>query len=320
MEVTINKARKRDALLNATQPKKGKKLITEIRANRENYLMMAPFMILFFLFTVIPVLSSIGLSFTYFNMLETPQWRGWMNYIRLFFDDDVFLIAVKNTLIFAFITGPISYFLCLLFAWFINELSPKVRAFMTLVFYAPSISGNLFVIWSFMFSGDSYGFVNGTLMKYGFLDEPIQWLQDPKYMLTIVIIVQLWLSLGASFLAFIAGLQGIDSSMYEAGAIDGIRNRWQELWYITLPSMGPQLMFGAVMQISSSFAVSDVCEQLAGFPSTDYAAHTIVTHIKDVGTVRYEMGYASAIATILFITMIVTNAVIRYALKKFSHE
>lgn len=308
------------ALLLGKKPKARRNLLLEMKKNKTNYLMMAPYMALFFLFTVIPVISSIGLSFTYFNMLEFPQWRGWLNYIRLFFDDDVFLIAVKNTLLFAFITGPVSYFLCLIFAWFINELSPKVRAFMTLLFYAPSISGNLFVIWSFIFSGDSYGLVNGTLMKLGFLNEPIQWLQDPQYMMTIIIMVQLWLSLGASFLAFIAGLQGIDNSLYEAGAIDGIRNRWQELWYVTLPSMGPQLLFGAVMQISSAFAVSDICEQLAGFPSTDYAAHTVVTHIKDFGTVRYEMGYASAIATVLFITMILTNNVIRYLLRKFSHE
>lgn len=295
-----------------------KSLWTRIVESRESYYMMAPFMIIFTLFTIIPVISSIGLSFTYFNMLETPRFVGLLNYIKLFLDDDIFLISVKNTLIFAFLTGPLSFFACFVLAWFINELKPKLRAFMTLVFYAPSISGNLFVIWTFVFSGDAYGFFNGLLMKYGFLKEPINWLLDPRYNMKIIIIVQLWLSLGAGFLAFIAGLQGIDKQQYEAGAIDGIRNRWQELWHITLPNMGPQLLFGAVMQISTSFAVSSICMTLAGFPSTDYSARTVVTHIIDYGTVRFEMGYASAIATILFIVMLLTNKIIRSLLRRFN--
>jgi multiple sugar transport system permease protein len=296
------------------------RLISEIKRNKENYLMIAPFGILFTFFTVIPVLSSLGLSFTYFNMLQMPSWRGWLNYIRLFLDDPIFTIAVKNTLIFAFITGPISYMACILFAWLINELPPKIRAVMTLIFYAPSISGSLYMIWAFIFSGDQYGLINGTLMKLGLLTEPIQWLQDPDYNLKLIIVVQLWLSLGAGFLAFIAGLQGIDKNLYEAAAIDGVRNRFQELLYVTLPSMGPQLLFGAVMQISASFAVSDICAQLAGFPSTDYSAHTVVLHMLDYGTIRFEMGYASAIATVLFITMITTNAIIRRLLRKFSTD
>ncbi len=301
------------AIINA-QLKKDR-LWHEIKKNKENYLLMLPYLLIFTWFTVIPVLSSIGLSFTYFNMLETPKWRGWLNYSRLFLDDDVFLIAVKNTLVFAFITGPISYFACLLFAWLINELPPKLRAFMTLVFYAPSISGAAFVIWKYILSGDMYGLLNSTLMKSGFLNEPIQWLTDPTYNMKFIILVQLWLSLGASFLAFIAGLQSIDKSMYEAAAIDGIKNRWQELWFITLPSMKPQLMFGAVMQIAASFGVSSICMELAGFPSTNYSARTVVTHIYDYGTVRYEMGYASAIATVLFLVMILTRNVISKMLK-----
>jgi multiple sugar transport system permease protein len=239
--------------------------------------------------------------------------------MRLFLDDEIFLIAVKNTLTFAFITGPISYFACLFFAWFVNELSPKIRSIITFLLYIPSISGNVFVIWTYVFSGDQYGFINGWLLKNGFILEPIQWLTDTKYMLGVVILVQLWLSLGAAFLSFIAGLQGIDKQLYEAAAIDGVRNRWQELWYVTLPSMGPQLMFGAVLQIGASFAVGNIANALVGFPSTDYAAHTVVTHMQDVGTIRFEMGYASAIAVVLFVTMILFNAVIRKILSKFSY-
>ncbi|MFC5529472.1 carbohydrate ABC transporter permease [Cohnella yongneupensis] len=288
----------------------------EIKRNKHYYLLMSPYMLIFFTFTVIPVLFSLILSFFYFNMLEFPRFVGLQNYSRLLLNDDIFMIALKNTLLFAIITGPISYIACFLFAWIINELSPKVRAFMTLVFYAPSIAGNVFFIWLIIFSGDSYGYLNGFLIKYGFKLEPTQWLTNEKYILAIVIIVQLWLSLGTSFLAFIAGLQTIDKSLVEAGAMDGIKNRWQELWYITLPSMRPQLMFGAVMQITASFAVADVSIALAGFPSVNYAAHTVVTHLMDYGTIRFEMGYASAIATFLFFMMIGANILTQKLLRK----
>jgi multiple sugar transport system permease protein len=273
-------------------------------------------MLIFFTFTVIPVVFSLVLSFFYFNMLEFPRFVGWQNYSRLFLNDDVFMIALKNTFMFSIVTGPVSYIACFIFAWIINELSPKVRAVMTLIFYAPAISGNVFFIWLIVFSGDRYGYLNGFLIKFGFLLEPIQWLTNEKYILAIVIIVQLWLSLGTSFLAFIAGLQTIDRSLIEAGAMDGIKNRWQELWFITLPSMRPQLMFGAVMQITGSLAVADITIALAGFPSVNYAAHTIVTHLMDFGTIRFEMGYASAIATVLFGIMIGTNMVTQKLLRK----
>ena len=210
-------------------------LWAEMKANKISYLFVAPFMILFAVFVVVPILLSIGLSFTYFNMVQPPKWVGWQNYLTLFLEDEVFLIAVKNTFFFAAITGPLSYVMCFVCAWLINELSPKIRTILTLMFYGPSISANAYLIWTVMFSGDSYGYINGLLLYWGVLDKPILWLQDPQWMMTIVIIVVLWMSLGVSFLTFIAGLQGIDRTYYEAGAIDGIRNRWQELWFITLP-------------------------------------------------------------------------------------
>lgn len=298
------------------KPGKLQQIVSEAKRDKHLYVLIAPYMTLFFIFTVLPVALSILISLTYFNMLEFPRWAGWANYTRLFLDDDIFLIALKNTLIFAVITGPISYIACFVFAWLINELRPKVRAFMTLIFYAPSISGNIYFIWQIMFSGDSYGIVNGFLMRTGFISEPILWFQDPQYTLMIIIVVQLWLSLGTSFLAFIAGLQTVDKTLFEAGAVDGIRNRWQELWYITLPSMRPQLMFGAVIQITASFAVAEVAMNLAGFPSVQYSAHTVVTHLIDYGTIRFEMGYASSIATVLFIMMLGSNLIIQKLLRK----
>jgi len=288
----------------------------QIYIKRELYYLMAPFLVLFMTFTILPVVMSIVLSFTNFNMLEIPDFVGWNNYKRLFIADPEFIIAIKNTLILALITGPISYVLAFVIAWLINELPRKIRSIMTLIFYAPSISGNAFLIWIVIFSGDANGYANAYLKEFGFISEAIQWLKDPTYILLIVIIVQLWMSLGVSFLAFIAGLQGVDRTLYEAGAIDGIKNRWQELWYITLPSMKPLLLFGAVMQITSSFAISAVSMQLVGFPSVQYAGHTIVIHLMDYSGFRYEMGYASAIATVLFLTTLGANLFIQKILRR----
>jgi len=288
----------------------------QIYKNRASYLMLAPYFILFFFFTVLPVLMSMVLSFTNFNVLEMPDFVGWKNYIKLLLEDDIFMISLKNTLLFAVITGPISYMLCLLFAWIINEFRGKLRALLTLVFYAPSICGNAYVVWNLILTGDRYGYLNGILLKYEIINEAIIWMKTEKYVLPILIIVQLWLSLGTGFLAFIAGLQTIDKSLYEAAAIDGVKNRWQELWFVTLPAMKPQLMFGAVMQITQSFAVADISINLAGNPSINYAGATVVTHLLDYGSTRFEMGYASAIATILFLLMVGTNKLVQRMLRR----
>ena len=296
--------------------KRGGRLRRELYINRQYYYLVAPYTILFIIFTVLPVLMSLYLSFTNFNLLEFPRWLGWENYMRLFVDDKVFITALKNTAILAVITGPLSYIMAFVFAWLINELPPKIRSVMTLIFYAPSISGNVYLVWKLIFSSDIYGYANAFLIKFSIINEPITWLSNEKYIIWILIIVQLWLSLGVSFLAFIAGLQSVNKELYEAGAIDGIRSRWQELWYITLPQMKSQLMFGAVMQITSSLSVATVSTQIAGFPSVNYAGHTIITHLMDYGSIRMEMGYASAIATVLFAIMILANLLVRKILRK----
>lgn len=286
------------------------------KLHKEKYLLVLPFALIFLLFTALPVAVSMVLSFTNFNMLQIPDFIALENYINLIVFDDIFLIAVKNTLFFAIVTGPVSYLMCFVFAWIINELPPKVRAVMVCVFYAPSISGNAFVIWKLLFSSDMYGYINAYLLKWNIISSPILWFETAEYIMPILIIVQLWLSLGVGFLSFVAGLQSQDMALYEAGAIDGIKNRWQELWYITLPSMKPQLMFGAVMQITSSFGVAGIADQLVGFPSVDYAGHFILNHLNDYGSLRYEMGYASAIAVILFFVMIFANILVQKVLRK----
>ena len=288
----------------------------EMKRQKVGYYMIIPFLIMFICFTVIPVLLSILLSFTSFNMLQMPKFIFLDNYLRMFLDDDLFITAFKNTLIFAVATGPTSYILSFLVAWFINELSPRMRAFVTVIFYSPSIAGSAYVVWQVIFREDIYGYVNGWLMKMGFISSPIAFFSNAAYVVPIVIIVSLWSSLGTAFLAFIAGLQGVDRHLYEAGAVDGVKNRWQELWNITLPYMKPQLMFGAVLSITQSFGFGAIVDALCGFPSVEYAAHTIVHHLNDYGGQRYEMGYASAIAVILFVVMVGANLIIKKGLSK----
>ena len=290
--------------------------IKKAKKSRNCYLFLAPYAILFTMFYIFPVVASIFYSFTYYNILEKPRFIGLQNYIALILEDDIFLTSIKNTFMIAIITGPLGYILSFLFAWLINELPRWIRSVAVIVFYAPSIAGNCYVIFSVFFRGDAYGYVNAFLMNVGIIDKPVLWLINPDYMLPICMLVILWMSLGTGFLSFVAGLQGVDRSQFEAGYMDGIKNRWQELWFITLPNMKPMLMFGAVMSITQAFGVCDVTMALCGYPSTDYAARTVVTHLFDYGYSRFEMGYASAIATLLFLIMILCNKAIQSMLRR----
>ena len=282
----------------------------------EDGLFMLPYLLLFAAFTVIPVLISFGLSFTYFNVLEPPRFIGMSNYVQLLLDDEIFVLALKNTLILSLITGPVGFFLCFGLAWMINEFGPRTRAVLTLLFYAPVISGGAYMIWQIIFSGDAYGYLNGILLDLGIIYTPIQWLTDSSYMMPAAITVILWMSFGAGFLSFVAGFKNIDMRLYEAAAVDGIRDRWQELWYITLPCMKPQLLFGAVMSITGSFGVGDVITGVFGYPSTNYALHTLVHHLQDHGSIRLEMGYACAIAVVLFFLMVGANQIVQRLLRR----
>ena len=273
------------------------------------YGMLAPFAILFFIFTILPILASLALSFTNFDMVSFPSFVGFNNYLRMV-SDEVLHTVTKNTLVFACLTGPAGFMLSFVLAWMINELSPKPRSILSFLFYAPTLVGNVYLVWSVLFSPDSYGYINSILLRIGWITQPIQWFTNSSYAMIIVIIVQLWLSMGVSFLANLAGLQNASPELYEAGAIDGIRNRWQELWYITLPSMKSILLFSSVMQIQSAFSAGAVMSALVGYPSVNYCTDTIVLYLSDVGTARFEMGYAAAISVLLFAMMAMARVVI----------
>lgn len=270
----------------------------------ECWFMLSFWLIFFLFFTVIPVCIAIITSFTNYNMFQPMKFVGVSNYLRMFLNDDIFIKSLSNTLLFAVVTGPVGYVLSFTIAWFINDFNKTVRSFLTFLFYAPTMIGSAYSMWTYIFSNDSYGVINSILMSMGIISEPILWLSDPTYNVYVVMIVVLWMSMGNGFLSFVAGLQQLNKTYFEAAAIDGLRNRWQELWYITLPQMVPQLLLGAVLAISSSFAIGAQNAALTGMPSTDYSTHTLILHIQDLSGSRLELGYASAVAVLLFVLMI----------------
>ncbi|GIP16473.1 ABC transporter permease [Paenibacillus montaniterrae] len=284
----------------------------DVKRSKVSLLFVAPFLLLFTLFIVVPIIISMSLSFTYYNILESPRFIGFSNYKLLFIEDDIFMQAVGITLKFAIITGPIGYIMAFLLAWLISQIPRKYRFFYTLCFYTPSIASGtaMSVVWLYLFAGDRKGLLNHWLIQLGIMDEPFLFLQDIRSIVPVIVIVSLWMSMGVGFLAFLAGLQNVPKDLYEAGDIDGIRNRWQRLWYITIPSVKPQLLFGAVMQVVASLQVFDISVQLVGLPSPLYAGHTILTHLFDYAFIRFEMGYASAIAVVLFLLMMGLNRLI----------
>ena len=270
-------------------------------------IMLLPFAVLFFGFTVLPIISSVVLSFFNYDMIHQLSFAGLDNYMTMFLEDDVFWICVKNTVMFAIITGPIGFLLSFVLAWMINELNRGMRTVLSFLFYSPALMGNVYFIWEVFFSGDSYGYANSLLQSLGLIVEPILWFKSTQYAFTLVVIIQLWCSMGVSFLANISGLQNVNEELYEAGAIDGIRNRWAELWYITLPSMKEIILFSCVMQIQSAFSISGIVSQLCGYPSVNYSVDTLVSLLTDIGGTRYEMGLAAAMSVFLFAVMAFTR-------------
>ena len=266
------------------------------------YAMMAPWLIVFFVFTVLPVLAAFVLSFAYYNLLEPPRFLGLSNYQLLFVDDDIFYIALRNTIYFAFITGPLGFFLSFFFAWLIQQV--RGRAYFSTALYAPAMTSGIVLATFFkqnLFTGDQYGILNHFLITLGVIQQPIIWLQNQATLMPVVIVVTLWSSMNTGFLIWLAALQGVNHELYEAGRIDGVRNRFQEMWYITLPSLKPQILLTSVLAIVAAFGQYQIPQQLAGLPSPNYAVDTIVMHLLDFAFIRFEMGYASAIAVVLFV-------------------
>ena len=267
------------------------------------YLFLAPYLILFLIFIIIPTIMAVGLSFTNYNAVQAPQFVGLTNYINLLTQDTIFLqYVLPNTILFSVIVGPLGYLLAFFLAWSLSQLTRVPRTILALIIYSPSMTMGvaMTVMWRVVFLGDQSGIANYVLTQLGVITEPIVWMLNTQYILPIVIIVALWSSMGVGFLAMLAGLLNINAELYEAGAIDGIKNRIQEVFYITIPSMKPQMLFGAVMSIVGAFQAGNIGVMLTGSnPTPGYAAQLMVNHIDDYGFTRYEMGYAAAVSVAL---------------------
>lgn len=289
-------------------------LLTDIWKHRLSYLFMLPFFTAFTVFIILPIAAGIGFSMTNFNAVQAPDWVGWLNYQTLFSQDVVFLQNVlPNTFKFALFVGPFGFVLSFLLAWMIAQLPQMLRIGFALAMYAPSLTAGaaMAVVWQVAFTGDRTGFINHFLLQWGFIERPILFLSDKDYLLNIMILISIWGSMGIGFLAMLAGILNVDKQLYEAGKIDGISSRLQEIWYITIPSMKPQLLFAAVMSIVGMLKSSGAGKELVGMPTPDYAGQLIVTHIQDYGFIRYELGYASAISVFLLVLMLMLNQLLR---------
>jgi multiple sugar transport system permease protein len=266
---------------------------------------LAPYMIMFFTFIILPVAAAVALSFTYFNAIEMPTFIGLANYVNVITQDAVFMqYVLPNTLTFAFIVGPGGYILSFILAWMLAQISKVPRTILALIIYSPSMTAGVAmgVVWKIIFSGDEVGYLNSVLIRMGIIYEPVQWLQSPDFLMTIMIVVTLWGSMGVGFLAMLSGVLNINKEIYEAGYIDGISNRFQEIIYITIPSMKPQMLFGAVMAVVGTFQAGAIGVELSGAnPTPQYAGQLMVNHLEDFGFIRYEMGYAAAISVLLLL-------------------
>jgi len=272
---------------------------------------LSPYVSLFTIFIIVPTALAILLSFTNFNTIQFPKFVGFKNYISLFTSDSVFMqYVLPNTIKFAILVGPTGYFLAFILAWMLAQIPRIPRTILALIIYSPSMTVGVAmqVIWLTIFSGDKSGYLNSLLLRLGLIDRPVQWLQSPKLLFPTMVVVTLWNSMGVGFLAMLAGVLNTDPEIYEAGYIDGISKRWQEIFYITIPLMKPQMLFGAVMAVVSTFQAGYIGVMLSGSnPTPQYAGQLIVNHIEDFGFMRYEMGYAAAISVVLLIMIWISS-------------
>lgn len=277
------------------------------------YLFLWPYILLFFIFIVIPTMMAVLLSFTNFNTIQFPDFVGFLNYINLLTQDEIFMqYVLPNTITFALIVGPLGYILAFFLAWSLAQITKGPRTLLALIIYSPSMTSGVAmgVVWKTLFSGDQTGYINSLLIRLGIITEPILFLQSTQWLMPIMIIVALWSSMGVGFLAMLAGVLNVNEELYEAAAIDGVRNKFQEMFYITIPTMKPQMLFGAVMAIVTTFQSGAIGVQLAGAnPTPQYAGQLMLNHIEDYGLQRYEMGYAATVSVALLLVIYIFSKV-----------
>jgi multiple sugar transport system permease protein len=241
-------------------------------------------------------------------VIQSHRFNGIDNYLYILTEDEIFMKTIlPKTLFFSFIVGPCGFMLSFMLALFLSQITPKMRTFLALIIYSPSMTAGvaIAVVWKIIFSGNEQGLTNSLLLRLSLINEPLQLLLNPDYLMPIMILVSIWRSMGVGFLAILAGLLNVNKDLYEAAYIDGLRNRFQEIFYITIPSIKKQMMFSAVMSIVGTFSAGAIGVALSGAnPTPQNSGQMIINHIEDYGILRSEMGVAAALSVLLLLLIL----------------
>jgi multiple sugar transport system permease protein len=276
-----------------------------------SYLFIALPAILFFIFQLAPVFISFFWSFTQYDVVHAPKFVGLANYRNILFNDPLFWKAIRNTILYVIGVVPIGVCLSLILAVAIDQ-KIKFKNFFKSIFFLPTITAivAVSVIWKWLYAGEKYGLFNYILLKLGF--QPIDWLASPTWTLPSIIIMSIWAGIGYNMILFLAGLQSIPDVMYEAAEIDGA-GFWTKFFNVTIPLLKPTIVFVSIMSFIFSFQVFEQVYIMTGgqggIGGVLNSALTIVAYLYDMGFQKFQMGYASALAYIIFLLIFVLTMV-----------
>ncbi|OGW84808.1 MAG: hypothetical protein A2987_02520 [Omnitrophica bacterium RIFCSPLOWO2_01_FULL_45_10] len=291
--------------------KRKKTLFARLNEHKWSYFFIAPAVLLFVVFIVGPLIASFYWSFTEYNGIHPPKWVGLANYKTIFFDDPRFWKAIKNTVIYTLGVIPPGVVLSLLLAIAVDQ-QIKFKNFFRIIYFIPSVTSviALSVIWKWLFAGEKYGLINYFLLSLGL--KPIDWLMSPVWTLPAIMIMSIWAGIGYNMILFLAGLQTIPSTVYEAADIDGA-NVLEKFWHITLPLLKPTMVFVVIMGFIASFQVFEriyiMTESEFGIGGVLDSALTLVAYLYDMGFRKFQMGYASALGYVVFIVIFLVTII-----------
>lgn len=273
------------------------------------YAFITPWLIGFFIFTLGPMLASLYFSFTDYNIIDAPQWEGLANYQRVFFQDPLFWHSLKRTLYFAALALPLGLLFGFLLALLLNQDVPGVNLWRTFYFLPSVIAGvAVALLWMRIFN-PRVGFLNPFLENVFGINNPPGWLQDPDWAIPALVIMSLW-GVGGSMIIYLAGLQGIPTTLYEAAKIDGASSR-QRFWHVTLPMMTPVIFYNLVIGLIGAFQYfTEVYVATSGEGGPVRSTLVYNLYLYQNAFRYFEMGYASALAWVLFVIILVVTLLV----------
>ena len=267
------------------------------------FVFIAPALLLFLIFIFVPLFASLFLSFTQYNVLHPPVWAGLANFRQLMFHDPRFWKAFRNTVCYVVGVVPIGISTALVLAAALEELTRGKQLFKVL-YFIPTVTSVVAIaaVWKWLFAGEKFGLINYFLIRLGF--HPVDWLLSPTWILPAIMIMSIWAGLGYNLVFFSAGISTIPQTLYEAAKVDGA-SWWGRFWNVTVPMLRPTLVFVVVMAVINSFQVFDQVYIMTGGTGEGTggvldSGLTMVSYLYDQGFMQFHMGYASAIAYLIF--------------------